>query len=279
MSEGTRHGRKRFCLVLGMAALALGFWFVSDCGFAGGGRGVLDADITSAYSHMRVTTVNNVRTLWFVRDPLRAGQPGEEVIESQIKLDKPYDLLIDYTKYMFLSYLFKPKQEKVLIVGLGGGAMVHFLKKYDPDLKIDVVEIDPKIVEVADKYFGVRAGGNVQIVTQDAFVYLKDTKEKYDVIYMDAFLKPSRNTDETGSLLRLKTLQFYRGLQTKLNPNGMVVYNINPHPRINNDVANIRESFPQTYVYELPNGGGLVVVGSLAKERFSARRCVKTRPS
>jgi spermidine synthase len=269
MSDRTHPGRRRFYLVLGMAALALGFWFVSDCGFAGGGRGTLDADITSTYSHMRITTANNVRTLWFVRDPIRAGQPGEEVIESQIKLDMPHDLLIDYTKYMFLSYLFKPKQDKVLIVGLGGGAMIHFLKKYDPNLKVDVVEIDPKIVEVADKYFGVRAGGNVNIVTQDAFVYLKDTKEKYDVIYMDAFLKPSRETDETGSLLKLKTLQFYRSLHQKLNPNGMVVYNINPHPRINNDVANIRESFPQSYVYELPYGGGLVVVGSLSKERLS----------
>lgn len=269
MSERTHPGRKRFCLVLGMAALAVGFWFLSDWGLAGGGRGMLDADITSAYSHMRITTVNGVRTLWFVRDPIRAGQPGEEVIESQIKLDRPYDLLIDYTKYMFLSYLFKPKQEKVLIVGLGGGAMIHFLTKYDPGVKVDVVEIDPKIVEVADKYFGVRSGGNVKIVTQDAFMYLKDTKEKYDVIYMDAFLKPSRDTDETGKPLKQKTLQFYRDLQQRLNPKGMVVYNINPHPQIANDVAIIRESFPQTYVYELPYGGGLVVIGSLSKERLA----------
>src|SRR4051812_44398238 len=99
MSERTHWGRKRFYLILGMAALSFGFWFVLDRGVAGGGRGVLDADIRSAYSHMRIRTVDNVRTLWFVRDS------GEEVIESQIKLDRPYDLLIDYTKYMFLSYL------------------------------------------------------------------------------------------------------------------------------------------------------------------------------
>jgi len=43
---------------------------------------------------------------------------------------------------MFSSYLFLPRPEHVLIVGLGGGSMVRFLEHHEPDLKIDVVEID-----------------------------------------------------------------------------------------------------------------------------------------
>src|SRR5262245_20296889 len=87
--------------------------------------GVLEVDVRSKFSHIKVRKDGNVRTLYFVRDS------GEEVIESQLDLNKPHDLIVTYTRYMFLSYAFKPKQERVLIVGLGGGSMVHFMKHYD----------------------------------------------------------------------------------------------------------------------------------------------------
>src|SRR5436309_2619866 len=176
---------------LALAALAGGAWFALDSsrqvGRGGDPREKTEYTVKSDYSRIRVTREGNVRTLWFIRDN------GDEVIESQQDLARPHELLLDYTRFMFLSYLFRPKQEKVLIVGLGGGSMVHFLKHYDPKVKVDVVEIDPAIVKLADKYFGVRTGGNITIHTQDAFQFLKTTKDKYDVIYMDAFLKPSRD--------------------------------------------------------------------------------------
>jgi len=223
--------------------------------------GEVEVDVKSDYSRIRIRKADSVRSLWFVRDS------GEEVIESIVDLDKPHELLVDYTRFMFLSYLFRPRQEKVLIVGLGGGAMIHFINHYDAKLKTDVVEIDPTIVKFADKYFGVRTGGNVNVVTTDGFEYLKKTESRYDVIYMDAFLKPSGDTDETGVPLRLKTIRFYKEVQKKLVPDGMVVFNINPHSMIDDDVKNIRDAFPQTYVFQLPNSEGLVVVGSLSERR------------
>jgi spermidine synthase len=256
---------------LALAALGLGLWFAlassRQNGQAQAGAdprgGKVELDVKSDYSRIRVTRDKNVRTLWFVRDN------GDEVVESMVNLDRPHDLIVDYTRYMFLSYLFRPKQQKVLIVGLGGGSMVHFLKHYDPKVKVDVVEIDPQVVKIAAKYFGVRTGGNVNIMTRDAFEYFKKADAKYDVIYMDAFLKPSKDTDTTGVPLRLKTIKFYKEIQKRLNPGGMVVYNINPHPTVEDDVKNIRDAFPQAYVYILPEDGGLVVVGSMAAQRRS----------
>jgi spermidine synthase len=227
-------------------------------------HGELEADVTSKFSRIKVRKFQNVRTLYFVRDT------GEEVVESMLNLDKPHDLIVDYTRYMFLSYVFKPKQERVLIVGLGGGSMIHFMKHYDPNAKVDVVEIDPKVVEIAEKYFGVKTAGNVNIITRDAFEFFKAGTEKYDVIYIDAFLKPAKDTDTTGVPLRLKTIQFYKDMQKKLSPDGMVVFNINPHEKIDDDVKNITEAFPQMYAFHLPNFGGLAVVGSMNKERLSA---------
>jgi spermidine synthase len=232
-------------------------------------RGDIEEQVKSNYSTIRIRRANDHRSLCFVRDS------GEEVTESMLDLRRPYDLLIDYTRYMFLSYVFCPKPERVLIVGLGGGSMVHFLRRYDKDVKVDVAEIDPEIVRLADKYFGVRTGGNVKIINTDAFEYLMHpTEHAYDVIYLDAFLKPSVETDSTGVLLRLKTIQFYKEMQKRLKPDGIAVFNINPHQSVDEDIARIRVAFPQTYVFHLPNYGGQVVVASLAKERMEPKDVV-----
>jgi spermidine synthase len=223
----------------------------------------LELDYKSKYSHLKISRENNTRTLWFVRDS------GEEVVESMVDLDRPHDLLVEYTRFMFTSYLFRPAPERVLIVGLGGGSMIHFLNRYDRKVKVDVVEIDPAIVQIAAQYFGVRSGGRLNITTGDGFEYLKNTKSLYDVIYMDAFLKPSRETDDTGAPVRLKTVRFYEDVRKKLNPDGVVVFNLNPHTGLDEDVKTIREAFPVTYVFRL-NFGGLVVVGSTSEKRVGA---------
>lgn len=227
--------------------------------------GKLEARKKSKFSTIHIRKLKSTRTLLFVRDN------GEEVVESMVDLDEPKHLLIDYTRYMFTSYFFRPRQARVLIVGLGGGSMVHFLKHHDPKLKVDVVEIDPVIVELADKYFKVKTGGAVKIHTKDAFDYLKNTKEKYDVIYMDAFLKPSDATDTTGVPLRLKTINFYKDIQKKLTADGLVVFNINPHAKDDDDLKNIKDAFPQSYVFALPDNGGYVAVGSMTKKRMGAK--------
>lgn len=227
--------------------------------------GDLELDVKSEYSRIKVTRQNSTRTLWFVRDS------GEEVVESRVDLEHPDDLLIEYTRYMFLSYIFRPNPEKVLIVGLGGGSMVHFLQQKDPKVKVDVVEIDPTIVSIADRYFGIRTGRNVTVNVTDGLDYLSRTDAKYDVIYMDAFLRPSGGTDKTGVPLHLKTLKFYSEVQKRLNPDGIVVFNLNPHLSVGEDVRTIKEAFPNTYVFRLHGYDGFVVVASTAEKALSPR--------
>ncbi len=222
---------------------------------------ITELQVKSKFSNIKVTRNTETRTLWFVRDN------GEEVVESSLNLNAPHDLLIDYTRFMFLSYLFQPKPKRVLIVGLGGGSMVHFMNHYDPRYQVDVVEIDPQIITIAANYFGVSSNNRVNIMNLDGFAYLKNTDARYDVIYMDAFLKPSNDTDETGVPIRLKTVKFYKEIQQKLNPDSVVVFNINPHAGIAEDIATIREAFPQVYEFRMRYGS--VVVGSMSPKRMT----------
>ncbi|WP_165073271.1 spermidine synthase [Paludisphaera rhizosphaerae] len=226
---------------------------------------IWELDEVSKFSHLKVSRTGNTRTLWFVRDN------GEEVIESKIDLSRRADLLIEYTRFMFLSYVFNPQPKRSLIVGLGGGAMVHFLQAKEPELKVDVVEIDPSIVSVADRFFDVRSKGNVDIKLADGLTYLKNADAKYDVIYMDAFLRPSAGTDRVGVPSHLKTEQFYDQIvRSRLNPDGVVVFNLNPHLSVLEDIRTIKSVFPNTYVFKLTGYEGYVVVASTAQKTWDS---------
>ncbi len=223
--------------------------------------GPVEFETKSEFSHIRVRRNGDVRTIVFVRDG------GQEIGETKINISKPHELLIPYTQSMFASYLVRPEQKRVLIVGLGGGAMVQFLKHHEPDLKIDAVEIDVAVVKIAAEYFDTKPSENVRIFTEDGFEYFKTTKDKYDVIYMDAFLKPSRGTDSTGVPLNLKTIEFYKSVQTKLNPDGLVVFNLNPGKTLRNDINTIRKAFPVTYTFRVASSKNLVAVATTSPRR------------
>ena len=184
--------------------------------------GAQEMDFKSDYSLIRLRRQEDILFMFFVRDT------GEEVIETVLDLNNPHILLAPYTQYMFLSYLFFPNPKNVLFMGLGGGAMIRFLQHYDPSVHIDVVEVDPIVVRLANDYFGVRNEDKVNVMLHDGFQYLKNTESKYDVIYLDAFLKPSKETDSNGTPLQFYTQNFYKMIREKLKSNGLVAFNLNP---------------------------------------------------
>jgi spermidine synthase len=250
-------------LLLGLALSACWLGLRSRAGanldqFAGE---TIEATTASEFSQIVVTRQGDIRSMWFLHDD------GVHGLESQQDLREPHRLLLPYSRCMFASYLLRPKQQQVLIVGLGGGSMVHFLTHHQPDLRVDVVEIDPVVVKLADEYFGVRSGEKVKIFQQDAFKYLAETDQRYDAIYMDAFLEPSADTDISGVPLRLKTLQFLKDVQKKLTPDGLVVFNVHVYDDTAKTLATIRDAFSQVYVFQVPQRLGVVVVGSTAQQR------------
>jgi len=224
--------------------------------------GYVEHETRSPYSHIRIRRIGSIRTLVFVRDG------GQEAYQSQMNLTSPHLLRFNYQQHMFTSYLLQPDQKKVLIVGLGGGCMVHFLQKHDSECEVDALEIDPVVIELAEKYFALKRSKNVRLIAADALEYFAQNETKYDVIYMDAFLKPSESTDPTGAPLQLRTIEFYKRLQSRLTSGGSVIFNINPHRDMKEDIQTIAEAFPQAYVFKLPKAEGFVVIGSMQPVRM-----------
>ena len=230
----------------------------------------LVTELTSEYSTIRIRKSDDVRTLIFVRDD------GREVVESRVDLSRPYELQLPYTRGMFGSYLFKPEQDRVLIVGLGGGGMPHFLQHYAPELTVDVVEIDPVIVRLADEYFDMRSSQQVNIINADGLDYLEQTEHLYDVIYLDAFVKPSVDTDGAGVPKRLKTKVFFQLLHGKLQPEGLAVFNVNFNDEMEDDILAMKEVFSYVALLRVPRRRSYVAIaaksGTLPDESVLAQR-------
>lgn len=217
----------------------------------------------SDYSHIRVRDRGSVRNLTFVEEN------GVEQRQSSIDLEKPHEMQLAYTKAFFVSLLFRNPQERVLIVGLGGGGMVRFIKHHFPETHVEAVEIDPAVVKVAAEYFGTSEGPRTTIHTEDAFVFLRESHGPYDVIYMDAFLKPEADSGLEVLTERLKTVTFLKEVRSQLKPRGIVAFNLIEGPEAAGDIEAIGMAFPVTYVFEVPQTRNLVVIGATAGERIS----------
>ncbi len=234
------------------AAAGLAFWSRSP----ERAIGRLEHEEVSAFSRIRVRSDGDVRALTFVRDN------GQEAVQSRVNLAAPHTLMSPYARGMFASYLYQPHPRRVLIVGLGGGAMVRFLTHHEPQVQIDAVEIDPAVVRLADEYFGVRSGGNVRVHTADAVAFVESTADRYDLILMDAFLRPSSGTDATGVPTDLKTLAFLGRLKQALAPGGVVAFNVNEHASMADDIAAVAAAFGHAVVYRCPPADNRVVIAT-----------------
>jgi spermidine synthase len=172
-------------------------------------------------------------------------------IHSIMNKQDPTQLLI-YTRFFPIGFVFNPSAKHVLFVGGGGfSGPKYFLKTY-PDVTVDVAEIDPVVIDVAQKYFNVTKSPRLNIYNDDARDFLtKTSNQKYDIIILDAFSK-------NYVPFHLMTLQYYQLLYNKLTtPNGVIVSN--QVGSLEGDTSNLYRAayktmsqvFPDVYAFPL----------------------------
>lgn len=80
------------------------------------------------------------------------------------------------------------KFDTILVLGVAGGSVIKTLVdeiKFKGE--ITGVELDPKVIAIANQYFGLNKIANLEIVIDDAFEFVLKTKKKYDLIIIDIF--------------------------------------------------------------------------------------------
>ena len=115
--------------------------------------------------------------------------------------------------------LSEKEHNSVLVLGCGAGSIPKIIyKELSLSPKIDAVEIDDKVIELGNKYFGLNQYENLNVIIDDAVNYIKTTTKKYDLICVDVF----NGLHVPEAIL---SLQFLTQLKTCLNKNGEVLLN------------------------------------------------------
>ncbi len=123
------------------------------------------------------------------------------------------------TYYDLFSYYNKNAKSTLMIGGAAYTYPRHYLKKYEKNT-IDVVEIDPKMTEIAQSEFDLDTENpNLKIYHQDGRSYLNYSNKTYDTILIDAF-------KGLNAPFELTTYEAMNKVKERLNENGIVITNI-----------------------------------------------------
>jgi spermidine synthase len=182
--------------------------------------------------------------------------------ESQVNLADPDDLPLLYSRAMTIAAIYPQDVKRVLMLGLGGGAITTYLGRFLPNATIDTVELDPGVIDVAKKYFGIRETSNSRLFESDGRVFLNRHSEPYDLIMVDAF---------TGSYIpfHLMTQEFYRLVRDRLAPHGVAAFNIIPSTKLyDSNVRTLKTVFDRVDLYHCDDdavgGESVIVIAPLA---------------
>lgn len=202
-------------------------------------------DVDSKYGRILVRAMNIGGS-----KPVLAMGTDNSGTQSAINLNSPDELYFEYTKAYSYSSLINSNIKKALMIGGGGYSFPRYFLSHNRYSSMDVVEIDQKMTELARKYFLLTDDVRMSIFHQDARSFVKNSKDKYDVIYLDAFssLTPPPH---------LTTAEFMTDLRNHLTENGFLMINIiSSKSGVNSsfwraEIKTLRSVFPLVETWEI----------------------------
>ncbi|MBI1966340.1 MAG: polyamine aminopropyltransferase [Betaproteobacteria bacterium] len=173
------------------------------------------------------------------RSGVRSLHIGSDTIQSSMRLARPNDLELAYTRSMMAFLLFHEEPQRALVVGLGGGSVVKFIYHRMPWMKIEVVEVNPQVVAVARQQFNLPAAGErVAMHICDGAEYMARAGPAADVILVDGY-------DGDSQVNQLSSRAFYGACLRRLAARGVLVVNLWGSDRgFNDNLARIEAAFP-----------------------------------
>jgi spermidine synthase len=158
--------------------------------------------------------------------------------QSGMVLGQPFKTRFRYTDYLDLGLAYNPDARRVLFVGLGGGSAPKQFWRDFPRLRLQVVELDPDVVDVAYRWFALPRDARLNVDTEDGRRWLARHDGRWDVIVIDAFYADSIP-------FHLATVEFLELAKSRLAPGGVIVTNI--IGALQGDLSRLLRSMTRTY--------------------------------
>jgi spermidine synthase len=167
------------------------------------------ASVESRYQNLYLTRQGPVLVL-------RAGSFKDA--STAMDLSDPHRHVLEYTAMMMIGLGYVEQPKNALVLGLGGGTVSKYLRRYYPELRIVNVEFDDEVRRLAEAYFGFAADRRMEVVVQDGRTFLSRTGERFDLIFLDAY--------HGGYIpFHLMTREFLQIVRDHLTEEGVVVAN------------------------------------------------------
>lgn len=166
---------------------------------------------------------------------------------------KNYKGNLPYINYFLIPYLMNKNIKDILLVGFGSGIIINQYEKIFSKLKrIDIVDIEENIFPIAEKYFDFKISDKMNFYLQDALIYLKMSKKKYDLIVVDV-------ASDEGIDERFCSIEYLDLIKSSLKKDGIFISNMPSSRDIfnkkNEFVLNLLDKYKQKFEYiKLYNG-------------------------
>lgn len=209
---------------------------------------------------------------------VRRNQRSQSCIDQR----RPREMVFAYTRMMMAALLLNPSPRRILAVGLGGGTLPTALVQIYPRAVIDVVEIDPAVITVAERFFGFVAGERLRVHVQDARAFVKRAAragETYDLVMLDAY-----NSDYIPE--HLMTREFLLETRELMADDGVLTANTFATSRLyDHESVTYSDVFGPFFNLRLPESSNRVIVAAiqplpdlLRLQRQAARSGERLRP-
>lgn len=169
---------------------------------------------------------------------------------------KEFDLVFEYTKYYDKMFDANVDINNVLLIWWWGYSYPKYYISHYLSKKMDVVEIDPKITEIARKYFyldklikifNLEENWRLRLINEDGRTYLNNNDVEYDAILNDAF-----SWDNPAKTLT--TIENIRNIKKSLKKDWVYLTNIisslewNKSKFLRAEVNTLKKVFNNVYV-------------------------------
>jgi len=182
---------------------------------------------------------------------------------------RPWELAVPYTRYMAGAILLVPNPRRVLLIGLGAGALAQFFLRHFPQCQMTCVENSSQVIQLARGFFRLPDEARITVECRDGFDYLMAADPGFDLLLVDAF-------DQEGMAASIYRQEFFEQCARLLSQDGVMVGNLWSGNRLL--FKHLREelaaSFTTVWQLPVPERGNVVVWASrmeLAWQRLPTR--------
>jgi len=142
--------------------------------------------------------------------------------QTEMRLDDPEALTAEYTRKMMGFLLFDALPKKILMIGLGGGALAKYCHRHLPTTQLTAVEIDPDVIAMRADFYIPPDDARLKVINADGADYVAQMAaagERANVLLVDAY-------DEFGIAKSVVEREFAQNAKRILNANGVFVLNL-----------------------------------------------------